>query len=237
MQQRGISIIGAVFTLLILAIFGGTLVSLVAVDQEHRRLQIEKGQAFYEVQAGLEYALYEIKNGGFPVVSNKPFEDGTFTVNVNYPNHLIFVTGYVGDVSKTHQITYNQMGGDCLGVNNNQATLVGPNKTDLKAITLKKNCNNAITIDKMQLIWAPDNSEKVTKIEIKNVEVYNEISGSGSGEIIDIADYMLDGGSAEQISLIQFTSNMLNKDLTIVFYLSDTSYKTTQFKILPPNQN
>ena len=236
-MQRGISIIGAVFTLLILAIFGGAIVSIVSIEQEHRRFQIEKGQAFYEVQAGLEYALYEIENGGHPVVANKPLGDGTFTVNINYPNHLIFATGNVGDVTKTHQITHNQMGGDCLGLNNSQATLVGPNKTDLKAITLKKNCNNAITIDKMQFVWDPDNSEKVTLIEIKNVSVYSDIGGANSGEIIDITDYVLDGGAAEQISLIQFTGNMLNKDLTIVFYLSDSSYKTTQFRILPPNQN
>src|SRR3989338_1190352 len=180
-MQKGVSIIGAVFALLVLAVFGGAIVALVATEQESRRLQLEKEQAFYEAQAGLEYAVREIVKGGYPVVTGKTLGRGSFTTTIDYPNHLIFSTGTSGDVSKTHQITNNQMGGDCLGINNDQATLVGPGKTDLKAITLKKNCNDAITIDKFKFEWSPNNGEKVIKIVVENNTLYDDPIGTPSG--------------------------------------------------------
>ncbi len=236
-MQRGVSLIGAVFTLLILAVFGSAIVSLTATEQDVRRRQIEKEQAFYEVQAGLEYAVREIYNGGYPVVSNKAIGRGSFTNTIDAPNHIVYATGVSGDVTKTHQITYNNLGGDCLNVNNDQVTVVGPNKTDMKALTLKKLCNNAITIDKFQFVWLPNNGEKVTQIKVENNIVYNSPSGAASGEVIDIPDYTISGGVAHQINLIQFTNNMLNKQFTMTVYLSDTSYKSNQFVILPPDQN
>ncbi|PIR17783.1 MAG: hypothetical protein COV46_02740 [Deltaproteobacteria bacterium CG11_big_fil_rev_8_21_14_0_20_49_13] len=236
-MQKGVSIIGAVFTLLILAIFGSAIVSLTSTEHSVRRLQIEKEQAFYEVQAGLEYAVREIYNGGYPVVSNKGLGRGIFSVSIDAPNHIVYATGVSGDVTKTHQITYNNLAGDCLNVNNDQVTVVGPNKTDMKALTLKKLCNNAVSIDKLQFVWSPDNNEKVTQVKIENNLLYNSPSGAASGEIIDIPDYAISGGVAHQINLIKFTNNMLNKQFTITLYLTDTSYKTLQFVILPPNQN
>lgn len=237
MNNRGISIVGAVFTLLILAIFGVSILSIVSTDQEMRMRQIEKEQAFYDVQAGLEYALREINYGGYPIVANKSLGRGAFTTTIDPTQHIVTSTGVSGGVTKTHQITYSTLGGDCLTINNDQVVLVGPGKTDLKALTLKKDCLSAITIDKMQLVWSPNNGEKVTKIEISNTTVYDNPGGSPSGGIIDISDYMLSGPNAEQISLIRFTSNMLNKDLTITFYLRDTSSRSIAFTILPPNQN
>ncbi len=237
MNNKGISIIGAVFTLLIMAIFGTAIVSLVSSSHEIRRRQVQKEQAFYASQAGLEYAIKEINDGGYPIATNKQIGRGQFTTAVDFNTHTITSTGASGDVSKVHYITYSTMGGDCLDVNNEQATLVGPGKTDMKAITLKKNCLDAITVDKMQISWAPDNNIKVTKIIIKNNTVYEDVTGAGSGDLIDIIDYSMATGQAHQISLIEFTGNMLNKDLVITFFLSDTTYKTISFKILPPNQS
>jgi hypothetical protein len=236
MREKGISLLGAVFTLLILAIFGAAIVVLVSTDQQTRRIHLEKEMAFYESQAGLEYAMREIKYGGYPIVTNKPLYRGSFTTAINYAQHLIFSTGTVGDLNQTHQITMNQMGGDCININNDQATVVGPNKTDIKAITLKKTCNYLITVDKIQLSWDPDGNERVTQIKIENTKVYDDPIGAPSGQVIDIPDYTLSNGNAHQINLLQFTNNMLNKTLTITLYLTDTSYKTLIHHILPPNQ-
>jgi len=237
MREKGVSIVGAVFTLLVLAIFGAAIVALVSTDHETRRLHLEREQALYESLAGLEYAVREIKYGGYPIVSNKALYRGSFTTATDYSQHLIYSTGTVGDLGQTHQITFNQMGGDCLQINNDQATVVGPNKTDIKAITLKKTCNYAITIDKIQLSWDPDNGERFNQIKIDNTFVYNDPSGALSGQTIDIPDLTLNNGNAHQVNLIQFNSNMLNKTLTLVFYMTDTSYKVLLHHILPPNQN
>jgi hypothetical protein len=236
MNERGISILGAVFTLLILMIFGAALVAIVSTDHENRRKQIEKEQTFYEIQAGFEYALKEIKDGGYPVKTNMPLGTGSFTISIDYPNHIIYATGTVGDMGHTSQITFTQMGGDCLSVNNDQVTLTGPDKTDMKGLTLKKVCNNAITIDKLLFTWSPNSGEKVKKIKIENNTVYNNPVGTPSGQIIDIPDYTLSGSVAHQINLIEFSSNMLNKDFTMTVYLSDTTYKVLHFVILPPNK-
>lgn len=236
MSNKGVSILGAVITLVVLGIFGAAIVALVSTEQESRRLLLEKEQAFYAVQAGLEYAIREIVNGGNPVATNKQIGRGTFTNVINYAQHSIAVTGRSGEVSKTHTIDFNQFGGDCLGVNNDQVTVVGPNKTDMKANTLRKNCNNAITIDKFQFTWGPDNGEKITRIELENNTVYNDANGSPSGAVIDIADYTLSGGTAHQLNLVRFTDNMLNKSFSWVITLSDGSYNVKSFVILPPNQ-
>lgn len=236
-NDKGVSILGAVLTLFILAIFGAAIVSLTSTEQEIRRRHIEKEQAFYEAMAGLEYAVREVVNGGYPVVTNKVLGRGSFTTTIDPSQHIVRSTGTSGDVTKSYQITMNNLGGDCLNINNDQMTVVGPNKTDMKANTIKKLCNNALTIDKFQFTWSPNNGEKVTLIKVENNTVFNNVAGAGSGEVIDIPDYTITGGVAHQINLIQFTNNMLNKQFTMTIYLSDTSYKSLQFVILPPNQN
>lgn len=235
-SNKGVSVLGAVIVLVVLGIFGAAIVALVSTEQESRRLLLEKEQAFYAVQAGLEYAIREIKNGGNPVVTNKQIGRGTFTNVTNFAQHSITVTGRTGEVARTHTIDFNQFGGDCLGVNNDQVTVVGPNKTDMKANTLRKNCNNAITVDKFQFTWDPDNGEKITRIELENNTVYSDANGSPSGAVIDITDYVIDGGQAHQLNLVRFTGNMLNKSFVMTVFLNDGSYVTMSFVILPPNQ-
>ncbi len=137
-MQKGISIIGAVFTLLVLAVFGASIVALVAADSESRFRETEHEQSFYGMQAGLEWAVHEITNGGYPVQTQKSIGLGKFTNTVDYANHLVYSTGISGAVSQTHQITVNPMGGDCLTINSSSATLSGPGLTDIGGITLKK---------------------------------------------------------------------------------------------------
>lgn len=224
-MQKGISIVGAVFTLLILAVFGASVVTLVSSDHESRRRMIEKEQAFYSAQAGLEYAVHEINYGGYPVQTNKAIGEGRFTVLIDYPSHNVSVTGISGDTNKVHQITKNPMGADCLVVNTVGASLGGV-KTDLQGITLQKICLNAITIASIVVSWSNPAGEKVTKVTIDNNILYNNVTGTASGIPIDIADFSMSDSATHTINLIQFSSGMSNKPITITFNLSDTSYKT-----------
>lgn len=237
-SQRGISIVGAIFTLIILGIFGATIVVLVTTEQETRVGQIEQEWAFYNIQAGLEYAIKEIDLGHNPIVSNKSFGSGSFSTAVNYDEvsaREIIVASTVGDAQSSHQISYDSFGADCLEANNDTVTLVGPGKTDLKGMTLRRTCNQAVTIDKMIISWDPeDDSEKATQIVMKNDTVWEDADGLPSGSLFDINDTILTGPVAYQVNLIRFNANMLHKVLTIKFIMSDTSTNTLTFEILPP---
>lgn len=239
-SQRGVSLIGAILVLIILGIFGALIVTLVSTEQSVRISQLSRNWAFYNVQAGLEYALKEIDSGGYPEVTNKAFGQGTFTVNVNYSeagDDTIIVTGNVGIFEQQHQIEYDSFGADCLSVNKEVATLTGPGKTQLKGMTLRRDCNQAITIDKLIISWVADGGERLTLVNIKNNVVWQDPVGVPSGTLIDINDVSLAGSVAHQVHMIEFDSNMLHKTLTIQFIMSDTSSSTISFELLPPNQN
>ena len=229
--DKGISIIGAVFTLLVLAVFGAAIVVLVSADSEMRFRELEKEQAFYEVQAGLEYAVHEITNGGYPLQTNKALGRGTFTTTVDFPNHYVYATGTSGITSNTHRITVNPMEGDCLFINPNSESLGGPGRTDLSGIILQKTCLNSINVDKIQLTWSPNGGQKITNLTIYNVVLYNNATGSGSGVVIDSIDRSISDGTNHTINLIRFTGDMRNKQINMVVFLTDSSYKTSTFTI------
>lgn len=230
--MRGISIIGAVFALLILAIFGTAIVVLVGTDQDVRRRQIEKEQAFYEVQAGLEYAIREIDQGGYPVVTNKQLGSGSFTNTIDYSQHLVTSTGTFGDISKTHQITFNPMGGDCVNVDT-IGYFEAPSYTIYIGAGVTKTCLSAISIDRFVFSWDPDAGQKVTRVLIDGAVVYSSATGTPSGGVIDIADYRISDGNYHDINQVRFTGSMQNTQLTMTVYFTDTSFKSALMGNLP----
>lgn len=232
--NRGISIIGAVFTLLILGVFGITMMSLVATEQETMIRSIEKTQAFYLTQTGLEFAIREINQGGYPVVTGKQFENGRFSTTIEPATHTIGVTGAIGDVVESHTITYPQLAGDCFELNNESAVLTGPEKAILKGVAFRKTCLNAITLDSMQLTWVPKNGgEHVLLVIVDGNTLYQATPGAISGEIFELTNYTISNGSVHQTNEIRFSSNMVDKDLTMTWYFTDTSSKTMTFRLLP----
>ena len=235
LSQRGISIIAAVFTLIILGIFGVAVVSLVSTEHELRAGQLSEDWAFYNVQAGLEFAIREIDQGGYPIVSDKTFGKGTFSVVVNYDEisqREIVVTGKIGLIQKEHQISYTPFGADCLDVNSVAAVLSGLGNTDLVGVTLQKICNDALTIDKIIISWEVNAGEKVTQVSIGSIDVWIDPLGVASGSIIDIVDTKLDTAAVYPLNFIRFTSDMSGVTMTIQFIMTDSSIKTESF-LLP----
>lgn len=237
-SKRGVSLVIAVFTLVILGIFAVVVVTMVASEQSTRTHHYLGEQAFYNAQTGLEYAIRQIRQGGFPNVVAKPLEKGNFTVIVDYQeggNHLIKVVGEMGAAKKAYQISYNSFGVDCLSVSNDQVTMVGPDRNILKGMTLKKECNEAVTLDKIVVSWDPDNGEKLYSIKINNDVVWEDTNGLSSGSIFDVVNTTLAGPSAVQLKDMKFSSNMLDKNLAMQFIMTDNSKVTITFRILPPN--
>lgn len=221
LNERGISIIGTVFTLIILGVMGAALVGLVATDQESRMRVLRREYAFYAVQAGLEYALREIREGGYPIVTDKTFGAASLTTTIDTPNRRITARGVAGSNVKTHSITTAQLAKDCMTVNMSGAALGGVGGNQIQNVILTQACLNAVTIDKMSVSWTPDIGEKVKEIVIGGVEVYEDINGLGSGQQIDITDYKLTGSAV--INRITFSSGMAGKNVVIWFTFTDSS--------------
>lgn len=236
-MSKGISILTVVIMMSMLSILGAALAPVMVSYHQSRNLYWESSQAFYAAEGGLEFALREIDQGGYPNVTDKGFFNvSSFSVDVSQTTHTITSTGRSGQAISTVFISDDELAGDCLDVNNEYATLVGPDKNELKAIAYKKQCLNAITLDKMEITWDPNSGEKVTYVEIDNNTLYDNPIGAGSGEVIDLTNYKLDKSKTYQTNLIKFTSNMQGKALTIKTVLTDRSAVTTAFTILPPGK-
>lgn len=230
-SQRGISIVGAVFTLIVLGIFGSAIVTLVSTEHEMRASLISEERSFYGVQAGLEYAMREIDQGGFPIVTGKAFANGSFSTSIDFSQHLILVTGTVGGTKNNYRITCTRMGGDCVAIDGSKVSLSGTGKTDLLGLTFKKTCNTAVTIDKIKFVWQPNNGEKVKKIVIDNVPMYDSGSGATSGTLIDISNIKISDSITHQVNLARFSGSMKNKQMYLVTYLTDSTYRSQVFNI------
>lgn len=70
-DQRGLSIIASIVTLLILSLLGYVFASLSAMTQQSSAGLIQSQQAFYAAEAGIEFALRQIRDGTPP-----PLPDG-----------------------------------------------------------------------------------------------------------------------------------------------------------------
>jgi len=233
-SQKGISIIAAIFTLIILGIFGMTIVTLVSADHEFRAASSSANVAFYNFQTGLEYAIREVDRGWYPIVTGKTFSKGNMTTEIEYSkvaDDKIKVIGYVGDFQKRYQITYTPFAGDCTEFDTSSATLEGIGETDLTGVTFRKICNHGINIDKVVLTWDPDNGEKTTLINIDGNVVWEDLVGAVSGADIDILDTRFIDASHNPITMVRLTSSMSGKNLTIRFIYTDTSYETVTFAL------
>jgi len=231
-SKKGVSIIGAIFTLIILGIFGSTIVSLVSTEQEMRGAQIAKDWAFYTTQAALEFAIKEIDKGGYPLVTNKSFAEGHFTIAVAYDEvsqREMTAVATVGEVVQTHKISYDAFEGDCLSVDYSHASASGSGNTNVVGITVEKICNNGVTIDKIFINWVPDHSEIVTLVSINNDVVWEGPIGKPAGSTVDIVDTLLSSSSDIPVDVIRFNGDMSAKTLTLQFILTDSSTETVSF--------
>ncbi|MBI3754034.1 MAG: hypothetical protein HY266_08350 [Deltaproteobacteria bacterium] len=80
-NQKGASIIAVIAIMLILAVMGAALVSLVTTGSDVSVNQLQSEQALYIAEGGLQYA---VKTNNFPnyAVASKPLGGGSFTTTV-----------------------------------------------------------------------------------------------------------------------------------------------------------
>jgi len=219
-DEKGISIVGTIMTLILLGVMGAALVALVATDQESRMAAIRKARAFYAVQACFEYALKEIKEGGYPIVASKQFDDTTFTSTIEPVEKKITCVGQSGDAARTHSITTSLLGADCLTVDVAGANLGGMGNELLQGITLTQTCLNAVRVESIIASWSPDVGERVQEVEIGGSVVYDDAMGVASDQLIDINDYRITGSVS---FAMEFSADMSDRIVTLTFNLTDSS--------------
>lgn len=221
-DRRGISIIGTVFTLIILSIMGAAMVAIVSDEQESRMRSLSRERSFYAVQAGLEYALREIEEGGYPIVAAKPLDMSTFTTSIEPNERRITVTGVAYEAERTHSITTSQLARDCATIDSSGAHLGGSSGNELLGLTISRSCLNAVNVAAVTVTWTPDVGERVRRIRIGGVEVFDLLAGNASGELIDVSDARISGASAA-IDTIEFSAGMSGKTVDITLTFTDSS--------------
>lgn len=226
LNTHGMSILAAIVAMLALGVMGVTATTIMGMHQAAGSLTYQRHGAMELAQAGLEYGLMQINDGGTPNTT-KTLGQGSFSVEVVPAQHLVRAIGTVGDATQEYRITDNFLGADCLTVNNATATLTGPRKDRLHGITVVKTCLSKITIDKWILTWAPTNAgEKVLRIEIpQNNVVWSDPVGVVSGTVIDATNYTITG-HVTQLHEILFGQNMGCKIFSLQLVLTDGSTVT-----------
>ncbi len=220
--QRGVSIVGTVFTLIILGIMGAAMVAIVSDEQESRMRNLSREHSFYAAQAGFEYALREIREGGYPIVTAKQLGTAAFTTTIEPVARRITATGAAYEAERTHSITTSQLAGDCASINASGAHLGGSSGNELLGLTISRSCLNAVNIAAITVAWTPDVGERVRRVRIGGVEVFFLLGGRGSGELIDTEDARITGASAA-IDTIEFSAGMSGKTVDITLTFTDSS--------------
>lgn len=86
-NQRGVSIIAVIATMLILSVMGVVLVTMVTTGSDISVNQLRSEQALNIAQGGIEYGLYTTTRGGGSWgefnFSNRPLGPGSFTLTTN----------------------------------------------------------------------------------------------------------------------------------------------------------
>lgn len=220
MDDRGISIVGTVFTLIILGIMGAALVALVATSQESRTISISKERVFYAAQAGFEYALREIRHGGYPIVTSKPLGDAAFSVDIDWVAHRITVVGELSDYRKSYSIDAPQLAVDCVAPDVSGAYVGGASNNTLGGIVLTQTCLDAVTLATITVEWGAGTGKTVKRINVGGADVYSDPIGVDSGVLIDITDYTFTGSVDV---LVEFNSSIMGKKVTLTFTFTDSS--------------
>ena len=212
----------------LLSIMGLTAAYLVASNFRGSADHVMATQAEYVTQAGLEYAVKKVWEGGDPVVTEpgKPFGRGNFLVD--WTAQTLTVTGRVGNsVQRIHRITSPSQA-DCTIFDFTNMRLTGDG-TRVTGIQFRKNCLPILVLDKVTVSWEPnDASEKITQIKIEDDVSYSS-AGETSGTLLELADYTVAGINNVNMNKIDFNASMEGKVITMAFVMGDGSLRTITF--------
>lgn len=233
-SERGISVLGILVAVMILAAMGSMMAVLVATNQESRIKQLHSDQSFASAQAGLEVTLGLIHNGVNPCDPlSRNLEGDTLLGNsivVNRANSRIYVAAAKGDASTSVSIVdpIPPSNGQLLQVDTTHAKDASNGAPPRKLIgitfQLAPGCGQAVTITTMTISWLPDTGEKVLQIKFDGANVYDGV-GMPSGDTENITDQTIADANVHQVDFIRWDADIQNRLYTIQFNFIDGSNK------------
>lgn len=237
-SERGISVLGIVIAIMILAAMGGAMAMLVASNQETRNQQLFKDQSFASAHGGIEVVLGLIAQGVNPCapLSSNLLGDSFMGNNivVTRTNGKIYVVGSKGGASSAISITDPSPPnmGALLTVDTSKAKDASNGAPPKKLIgiefQLQPGCGGPVVITSMVVSWTPNSGEKVQQIKFDGGNVYSQGGNSGalSGQTIDITDTTIADANVHTVDFIRWKEDIQNRLYTIQFNFSDGSNKT-----------
>lgn len=234
--QRGFTVLGVLIAIGILSAMGAGMAVMIATNQSTRTQQLYMDQAFYNSQAGLEFALGQILDSGSSSTSfSRDF--GGETIAVTRASNLIEVSTSKWQASANYSITDPNppTAAACLDVDQSSKAVSTVNVTGL-VLSRNASCTDSLTIQTMTLTWQPDNSETIRRIRIDGSNVYNSGTGQASGTTVDITDKTISDYSNHTINFLRWNTTITNHDFILVFNMSDGSSKTVNVDFLADNQ-
>lgn len=231
-SSKGMSLLGALVAMLVLAAMGASMATLVATNQVTRSLQYTADQSFSSAQSALEVVLGYIHSGANPCsYVDRDFDFAGSDINVNRANGRIYVTADNGGSNTAVSIVDPDPSnaGDTLLIDTGSAQDASngapPKKLIGVILQLDPGCGTAVTLTSMVVTWTPEYGEDVEQIKLDNLNIYNSSEGAESGELIDVTDTTINDAGEHPINFIRWGDTIQNRLYTIQFNFSDGSNK------------
>ncbi len=98
-RQRGASLIAAIFVMTVLLVIGGLMTQLMVLGSEETINEWYSSQALYAAESGVDYAVWDLTNGGSGVVA-----DGDVITNQAWMTTTVTTTSYNGGAQLLYTI-------------------------------------------------------------------------------------------------------------------------------------
>lgn len=243
-RSRGISVLGILVAVTILAAMGAAMGALVATNQDVRSQQYYADQSFASAQAGLELVLGLEYNNINPceLIARNLLGDSLLgnSISVNRASGRIYITGTKGSSSTNVSILDPHPPNNALilliDTGNAKDASNGAPPKKLTGITfqLQPGCGGPVTIISMEVSWTSpsgdddDDDNKVQQIKFDGGNIYNATGSSGkeSGDLINTTDVTIADASVHTMDFIRWKDDIQNRLYTITFNFIDGSTKT-----------
>lgn len=229
--SKGVSALGAIVAILVLAAMGAAMATLVATNQATRSLQITADQSFASAQSALEVILGYIHNAVNPCsFIDRDFDFAGSDIEVTRIDGRIYVTATTGDsstaVSVVDPLPPAQDTQLLIDTSNATDASNGAPPRKLIDITfmLDPGCGNAVTITSLVISWDPDLGEAVNQIKFDGSNVGGD--GEVSGTTADITDQYIADAGVHLIDFIRWDAEIQNRLYTIQFNFIDGTSKS-----------
>lgn len=152
-DETGGVLVATVILLTLVGFMGAAVLEQTNVDTSSNQNELQSSQALQIGNGGIQYALTKLDQGENPVVQNKPFALGNFSVTTIPATQNIFVTGIKGTAQKNQSLTAN-FSEQCVAEDEMAAS---SKNNGLSGIELFQSCHKRSVITSLKVEWNASN--------------------------------------------------------------------------------